>query len=199
MISYSKITIYIITIVISTIIFVLLNFLINSINQIDFNNIFNNSNQNQEQNNQILENEKIETNNLNQKEEKLEWIIEIPSILLKAEIAEGTNKEVMDKYVGHFEETSKISGNVGLAAHNRGYPVNYFENIRKLKIGDEIIYTYKKNIKKYKVNKIEIIKDTNWNYLKENQKENLITLITCIENEPEYRRCIQGIEERIVE
>ena len=25
-------------------------------------------------------------------------------------------------------------------------------------------------------------------------EENIITLITCVENEPEYRRCIQGIE-----
>ena len=25
-------------------------------------------------------------------------------------------------------------------------------------------------------------------------EENRITLITCVENEPEYRRCIQGIE-----
>ena len=38
-----------------------------------------------------------------------------------------------------------------------------------------------------------IIKDTNWNYLK-NTEKNKITLITCIENEPEYRRCIQAIE-----
>ncbi len=28
----------------------------------------------------------------------------------------------------------------------------------------------------------------------EKTEENEITLITCIENEPEYRRCIKGIE-----
>ena len=33
------------------------------------------------------------------------WSIEIPKINLKAQIAEGTSKEIMDEYVGHFEET----------------------------------------------------------------------------------------------
>ena len=47
------------------------------------------------------------------------WDIEIPSINLKATIAEGTTEEVMNKYVGHFENTAIWDGNVGLAAHNR--------------------------------------------------------------------------------
>ena len=42
-------------------------------------------------------------------------------------------------------------------------------------------------------NKNIIIKDTNWEYL-ENTEENQITLITCVENEPEFRRCIQAVE-----
>ena len=60
------------------------------------------------------------------------WKIQIPKISLDASISEGTSKEIMDKYVGHFEETSLKSGNVGLAAHNRGYAVNYFANIKSL-------------------------------------------------------------------
>ena len=39
-------------------------------------------------------------------------------------------------YVGHFENTEEWDGNVGLAAHNRGYPINYFANLKELKIGD---------------------------------------------------------------
>ena len=70
------------------------------------------------------------------------WYIEIPVISLKAEIQEGTTKEIMDKYVGHFEETSNWIGNIGLAAHNRGYENNYFANIKKLKEGDIINYCY---------------------------------------------------------
>ncbi len=127
--------------------------------------------------------------------EESNWKIIIPKISLEASISEGTGKEVMNKYVGHFEETSKESGNIGLAAHNRGYAVNYFARIKELKEGDEIIYKYNEFERKYKVINNKIIKDTDWESLEETE-ENRITLITCVENEPEYRRCIQGIEKQ---
>ena len=119
--------------------------------------------------------------------------MEIPKINLNAEIEEGTTKEIMENYIGHFEETSKDIGNVGLAAHNRGYKNNYFKNLKTLKEGDSIFYTYQGITKEYLVTEHVIIKDTDWSYL-ENTEENIITLITCVENEPEYRRCIQGKE-----
>ena len=99
----------------------------------------------------------------------------------------------MNKYIGHFEETSKNSGNIGLAAHNRGYDVNYFANIKKLKEGDEIVYKYNDFQKTYIVLKNIIITDTDWSYLKPTEKDS-ITLITCVENEPHYRRCIYAME-----
>ena len=133
------------------------------------------------------------TNNLETKKEKNKWKIMIPEISLEAEISEGTSKEIMDKFVGHFEETTKISGNVGLAAHNRGYAVNYFANIKQLKENDKIIYQYNGEQKTYSVIENKIIKDTDWSLL-ENTKDNRITLITCVENEPEYRRCVQAKE-----
>ena len=132
-----------------------------------------------------------QTNSPESQQETEEWYIEIPIINLKANIKEGTENETLDDYVGHFEETQKENGNIGLAAHNRGYKNNYFENIKKLKEDDSIFYNYKGKIKEYKVEKISIIKDTDWNCL-ENTEKNIITLITCVENQPEYRRCIQG-------
>ena len=132
-----------------------------------------------------------QTNPQESQQETEEWYIEIPIINLKANIKEGTEKETLDDYVGHFEETQKENGNIGLAAHNRGYKNNYFENIKKLKEDDSIFYNYKGKTKEYKVEKISIIKDTDWNCL-ENTEKNIITLITCVENQPEYRRCIQG-------
>ena len=126
-------------------------------------------------------------------EDKKEWIIEIPIIGLKAEIAEGTTQEILNQYVGHFEDTQKQTGNIGLAAHNRGYKVNYFENVKKLKKGDEIHYKYNGTENIYVVDVIKVIGDTNWKYLK-NTKENKITLITCVEDAPMYRRCIQGTQ-----
>lgn len=122
-----------------------------------------------------------------------EWEIEIPKINLKAEISEGTTAKVMNKYVGHFEETPETIGNIGLAAHNRGYPVNYFKDLKLLEIGDKIHYKFGNENKSYIVDKIKVIKDTNWEMLK-NTEDNRLTLITCIENEPEYRLCVQAIE-----
>ncbi len=121
------------------------------------------------------------------------WQVEIPKINLVAPISEGTSQEVMMEYVGHFENTSKWEGNVGLAAHNRGYPINYFSKLKKLRKGDKIIYKTKYGIKTYTVEIITVIEDTNWSYLQKT-KENKITLITCVENKANQRLCIQGIE-----
>ena len=152
----------------------------------------NNLKMSEEKNAELIE-ENVE---LNQKViDESEWALKIQKINLEAKINEGTTKEVMDEYIGHFEETPKELGNVGLAAHNRGYKNNYFENLKKLQIGDEITYIYKGKEKNYKVSKSSIIKDTDWSML-ENTEENELTLITCVENEPEYRRCVKAEEIR---
>lgn len=92
-----------------------------------------------------------------------------------------------------LKKHGKEYGNIALAAHNRGYKVNYFQDLKKLEIGDEIYYSYKNMKRKYIVNSKAIIRDTDLQVL-ENTKENILTLITCLENEPQYRRCIQALE-----
>ena len=141
-----------------------------------------------------IEEESNKTTKANISEEDLEkWYIEIPKINLKAPIAEGTDSETLNDKIGHFINTDITTGNIGLAGHNRGYKYNYFENLKKLKINDEIIYKYQDYKKTYVIDKIEIIKNTDWSYLNKTE-ENKITLITCIENEPLYRRCVQATE-----
>ena len=127
------------------------------------------------------------------KETETDWEIRIPRISLIAQIEESISKEVMNRSVGHFEETRKKEGNIGLAAHNRGYPVNYFKDLKKLEKGDLVFYQYQDFICCYQIENMVVIKDTDWTYL-EDTKDNTITLITCVENEPEYRRCIQAIQ-----
>ena len=124
---------------------------------------------------------------------KKTWQIEIPKINLVAPIAEGTSANIMNEYVGHFEETPKNKGNIGLAAHNRGYKINYFQNLKLLQKGDLIIYTYNGEISKYSVNELGIIKDIDWSKL-ESSSQDKLTLITCLEDEPEYRRYIQAVK-----
>ena len=170
----------IISFIISKIIFFIINSLINN---------FSKAEKNQD------EIDYVQTNIVQKKSEKeddeLNWYIEIPSINLKAPIKETTYMDVLDKYVGHFKETPLTEGNVCLAGHNRGYEKNYFENLKNIQKGDKIIYKYNEFKKEYIVNTIENIKETNWNYI-ENTSDNKITLITCVENKPEYRRCVQA-------
>lgn len=125
-----------------------------------------------------------------------DWYLEIPKINLNARIEEGTTKEVMDNFIGHFEESKKWIGNVCLAAHNRGYENNYFADIKNLKEGDKIIYYYEGSCREYLVEKNFIVKDTDLTCL-EDTEDNTITLITCVENEPNYRRCVKAIENKL--
>ncbi len=119
------------------------------------------------------------------------WRIKISKIHLDAPIIEGTEKEILRKAVGHFESSSIWNGNVALAAHNRGYKYNYFAEIKKLELGDIIIYQTKYGERKYEVVRNEIIEETDLSCI-QNTKENKLTLITCEENKREYRRCIQA-------
>ena len=139
-----------------------------------------------------------ENNKINEKTEATNsvWQIQIPSIELIADIRDGTDKETLNKYVGHFIETPLENGNIGLAAHNRGYDFNYFSRLKEVIEGDEIIYKYKEIERVYEVVKNKIIKDTDVKVLY-NTEENVLTLITCVENEPEYRRCVQAKEKNL--
>ena len=213
MFRYPTTYINLVSLVISIIIFLIINLFFSNIYIILPKTTFKagfivNSSQNQtNESNQLNSNIQTDLNQINETtEERIkksteepniqkqeEWYLEIPCINLKANIKEGTSKEVMDDFIGHFEETSKDIGNIGLAAHNRGYKNNYFENLKKLKEGNIIKYKYKTVEREYVVEKHIIIKDTDWTNLEETD-ENTITLITCVENQPEYRRCIQGIE-----
>ncbi len=125
--------------------------------------------------------------------ENNEWKLEIPKINLEASICEGTSSDILNKYIGHFEETQRENGNVVLAAHNRGYKVNYFQRLKELETGDIVFYTYLGSKRKYVINEKNIIKDTDVNVL-QNTEDNIITLITCVENMPELRRCIKAIQ-----
>lgn len=120
-------------------------------------------------------------------------LIVIPSLGIEAPIFEGTDKEILKYCVGHFENTSLWNGNVALASHNEGSYAHYFEEINKLKNGEEIIYITNMGERRYKVFDNKEIKETDVKVL-QNTKENIITLITCITGKREYRRCVIAIE-----
>lgn len=133
------------------------------------------------------------TENELQKNENIIGKLIIPKIDLEAPIQEGTSQKVLRFAIGHFENSSFFDGNVALAAHNRGNITNYFADVKNLTFGDEIIYKTRMGERRYRVCEIKEIEETDWSVIS-NSDDNMITLITCINNKPEYRLCVQGIE-----
>lgn len=126
-------------------------------------------------------------------DENILGILSIEKIQLKASVKDGTDDETLRDYIGHIENTSIYDGNVGLAAHNRGYKNSYFARINELEMGDIITYQTKFYTRKYKVDNIQTILETDWSLL-ENTDQNKLTLITCIANKRMQRLCIQATE-----
>lgn len=121
-------------------------------------------------------------------------ILTIPDILLdNAPIKESVELSTLSEAIGHFTNTSLYSGNVGLASHNGGGKGDYFRNLNKIKKGSEIYYQTDFGVRRYIVNTIEIIDETDWSYLQETT-ENKITLITCVKGQKEKRLCVQAVE-----
>ena len=133
------------------------------------------------------------TENELEKNENIIGKLIIPKIDLEAPIQEGTSQKVLRFAIGHFENSSFFDGNVALAAHNRGNITNYFADVKNLTFGDEIIYKTRMGERRYRVCEIKEIEETDWSVIS-NSDDNMITLITCINNKPEYRLWVQGIE-----
>ena len=120
-------------------------------------------------------------------------ILIIPKIGLKATVKDGSTSDVLKEYIGHIKETSRFDGNVGLAAHNRNNKYSYFARINELKKGDTVTYETKYYKRDYKIDKIEVIYETDWSTLK-NTEDNRITMITCISGKRDQRLSVQAVE-----
>ena len=116
----------------------------------------------------------------------------IPAIGLNVTAYDGEVTAAMLKGVGHIDSTSSWLGTIGIVGHNRGVN-NNFGKLKNLKIGDEITYTTSLGAKTYVVTFVGRIASTDWSYL-QYTTDNRITLLTCIEDQPQYRLCVQGVE-----
>ena len=125
--------------------------------------------------------------------EDLLGILKIEKIGLEAPVKEGSTDEVLKEYIGHIEETPTYNGNVCLAAHNRGDNPAYFKRLNELIEGDIIIYKTNNGSRNYKVERVEVILETDWT-LFANTKDNRLTMLTCIINRPSQRLCVQAVE-----
>ena len=120
--------------------------------------------------------------------------LQIPAIDLTVSVYETEDNELeaMVEGVAHFKETSCWDGNIGLAGHNQGVNT-FFQDLYKLKNGDQIILTTALGTRLYEVTMSKEIDETDWSYL-ERTDDNRITLITCVNHDLTKRLCVQGVE-----
>ena len=118
--------------------------------------------------------------------------LKIPALDLTVKIYQGTDSAALKKGAGHFEATSIWDGNVALAAHNRGV-ANHFGKIHTLDLGDTVKLATKLGTRTYEVVSVSKISVSDTSVLN-TSSENIITLITCVKNEPDYRWCVVARE-----
>jgi sortase A len=105
-----------------------------------------------------------------------------------AKVYEGESLDNLKIGLGHFSATSAWDGNVALAGHNRS---GFFGYLKDAEVGDTITYTTKYGERTYRIySKTQIGEydnlPLNWS------AENILTLITCVENTPELRWCVRA-------
>ena len=100
-------------------------------------------------------------------------------------VFEGEQLDNLKKGAGHFTSTSAWNGNVPICGHNRGSWA-YFSFVKDLKIGDKITYATPYGTRTYEVYSKGQISEYDYSKLGWSA-DNILTLITCVENVRELR------------
>ncbi|OBZ10394.1 class C sortase [Bacillus sp. FJAT-27264] len=112
---------------------------------------------------------------------KVTALIEIDKIDLKLPVLEGATKNNMKHAAAHMKETTPIGeiGNAAIAAHRARTTGRLFNRLNEVTIGDTI--TVKTNAEEldYKVYDISVVDPTDVSVLNGNNKDKILTLITC--------------------
>ena len=119
-------------------------------------------------------------------------VLKIPSLNVNVKVYQGTDNDALAKGAGHFENTSIWSGNVCVAGHNRG--VNcYFGDIHTLNAGDTITLTTMLGTRTYAVSSVTKVSVNDVSGLG-TSGINMITLYTCVRDQPDYRWQVTAVE-----
>ncbi|MGL5087519.1 MAG: class D sortase [Clostridium sp.] len=107
-------------------------------------------------------------------------LVEIPSINLSQGLVEGVTDEILQYYIGHFEDSAKPGekGNFAVAGHRISNYSEAFVNLYKLKAGDLVSVKSRGKNFIYEINENYIVDPDKVEVLDET-KEATITLITC--------------------
>ena len=118
--------------------------------------------------------------------------LKIPVIGLTVKVYQGTDSATLAKGAGHFTNTSIWDGNIAVAGHNRGVN-NHFGKIHTLTAGDTITFTTRLGTRSYEVYSVSKISVDDTSIL-DSTGANVITLVTCVMDQPAYRWCVKAVE-----
>ena len=118
--------------------------------------------------------------------------LKIPVIGLTVKVYQGTDSATLAKGAGHFTNTSIWDGNIAVAGHNRGVN-NHFGKIHTLTAGDTITFTTRLGTRSYEVYSVSKISVDDTSIL-DSTGANIITLVTCVMDQPAYRWCVKAAE-----
>jgi len=107
--------------------------------------------------------------------------LEIAKINLKLPVLEGATKENMRHATAHMSETSAFGeiGNAAIAGHRMRKKGRIFNRLNEVTVGDEIVIKQHGEELHYKVFSTKRVTPENVSVLNRNDKDKLLTLITC--------------------
>ncbi|WP_246096596.1 class D sortase [Paenibacillus sinopodophylli] len=107
--------------------------------------------------------------------------IKIDKIKLKLPVVEGATQKNMKAATAHLKETTAIGevGNAAIAGHRMRSKGRLFNRLGEVEVGDKIVVDTKDKSYTYTVYKVSIVKPTDVSVLNYNNKDKLLTLITC--------------------
>jgi len=108
-------------------------------------------------------------------------LIEIDKINLKLPVLEGATKANMKHAAAHMKETTDLGdiGNAAIAAHRARTKGRLFNRLNEVAIGDVISVKTSDQVYDYEVYDISIVDPTDVSVLNGNNKDRILTLITC--------------------
>ncbi|WP_191296851.1 sortase [Paenibacillus sp. PL91] len=107
--------------------------------------------------------------------------LKIDKIKLKLPVVEGATQKNMKSATAHLKETSAIGevGNAAIAGHRMRSKGRLFNRLGEIEVGDKIVVETKEQTYTYTVYKVSIVEPTDVSVLNYNNKDKLLTLITC--------------------
>ncbi|WP_054023725.1 class D sortase [Bacillus sp. FJAT-28004] len=107
--------------------------------------------------------------------------IKIDKIKLKLPVVEGATQKNLKSATAHLKETTAIGqvGNAAIAGHRMRSKGRLFNRLGEVEVGDKIVVDTKDETFTYTVYKVSIVEPTDVSVLNYNNKDKLLTLITC--------------------